>query len=222
MSPKMKGISSFDSISSKQFTTWTLFRDHKYTINITHALPHNMGCAAVIPSESCGSPIYVFHRSSWCRAEALIIAAGERLQSNEESSVRFPPPSPPRLWAEDQTMRKPASDAEHLPLAPWCKPRANPPFTCIREPGWLGAVSTLTLWVMCGARWRVSRSYAVSHWCSTEMLFVDLGSIFCLLVRAGSLNKTTGTLIISFQENKQKWEYRNQVLPVWGIRMKRL
>lgn len=177
MSPKMKGISSFDSISSKQFTTWTLFRDHKYTINITHALPHNMGCAAVIPSESCGSPIYVFHRSSWCRASADYSCWGEAAIKWREQ-CEIPPPPPPRLWAEDQTMRKPASDAEHLPLAPWCKPRANPPFTCIREPGRLGAVSALTLWVMCGARCGVSRSYAVSHWCSTEMLFVDLGSIF--------------------------------------------
>lgn len=42
---------------------------------------------------------------------------------------------PPCPWAGDQTMRKPASDTQHLPLAPWCKQHANPPLTCICQPG---------------------------------------------------------------------------------------
>lgn len=57
---------------------------------------------------------------------------------------------PPCPWAGDQTMWKPASDTQHLPLAPWCKPHANP---CICQPrereGGLSYVCTLTLELHC-------------------------------------------------------------------------
>ena len=60
---------------------------------------------------------------------------------------------PPCPWAGDQTMWKPASDTQHLPLAPWCKPHANPPLTCICQPrereGGLSYVCTLTLELHC-------------------------------------------------------------------------
>lgn len=63
------------------------------------------------------------------------VGRGRICNQTERSSVKSQeeqlPPPPPCPWAGDQTERKPGSDSQHLPLAPWCKQHANPPLTCI-------------------------------------------------------------------------------------------
>lgn len=123
----------------------------QYTINNTEALPNDSSCFShVIPlwavglSYICSPSIIVVWRARWKAA------GGERrhLQSNREEQCEISGRGsfPPCPWAGDQTMREPASDTQHLPLAPWCKRHANPPLACICQlGGGVSAVCTPTL-----------------------------------------------------------------------------
>lgn len=84
---------------------------------------------------NCGSLMSVPHRSQalWHTLEssrwgegAFAIRQWGAVWNLWKSSF---PPMPVGRGSVDK--RKPASDTQHLPLAPWCKQHANPPLTCI-------------------------------------------------------------------------------------------